>query len=941
MNLAELQERLYQHYSRLRELRTSENYSVYAIEHGLSEAEISTAQSLLNANLNTTKRATRTFWLVWIAAAAEIGYTYDGTEYWDSFAKAFPSWPKFGDRDQIRIWYRRFTTDFNGVTPSGSWAQQFPIISWPITQAILPRYLQRFFADHLYDLRHLLTRSGELTLKEIGELLSDEYYGGSSRFEGFLQQKTLTARIVMAMRLEDVVDVISPIEKNTLRRIIDDFDKLGSCGTRLKEVRRVLRETRFVNSYNTGFISSSKNTQKNVTLSKSYTVKPRLIARQRGLTEWSLRLVIPDISTSLRQAGLSPLDLEHSRMRFRFYGGDNAWMPGRALFSYTGSTEEPLSIYPTANRLVFDFERPLEKVTASLQEKLLFPAATLRLLKVRADGTAIEVAGRYVKANQSYLLVFSEAVPTEVIDILPLTPAQSETTGANVWQFSIPTKVDAGRIAALSSIGLGYKLGIRVEPIGLTARWNNVDDALEFLDTEVVMFYLVSDVEADELQIIINKHPPIHLRPEPNRKTFISLGKLPIGLYYVSLSALGVATGSNVISEEILIRVRLATPWQKTVSEKAGVSLKLEPQGATLEQFLDHAAILRCIAPAGRIVKLESRFFDTDGTLFHIEPIGNYKAPVNHERMSKLIVQKLTADSHIEHVDRSACIELLISLDEYGLESVRFDKKAEPLRWLRIDKHTIRLADDTEGTIQPSVKRYDLNAIEIGHEVAYEQALSGLELRGKGGLFVASINGQTYEVIAMASQRQISDFRDLNILPHVSTVEPQPLTIINALEYWRGARRLIGPMAFLARRNAITTLEKELERYLCGNDWVEDINKVQTGKRDIGFLYRRVYYSQGFASGLLSAQDWRYDDDAEAAELEFFRLAHAYKIPETDILYRLALKLAFQPHTLKPSDLSSPNAFNMLRKNSVLIRGAYFARLMANCQKTSSKTEVL
>lgn len=941
MNLAELQERLYQHYSRLRELRTIENYPVYAIEHGLSEAEISTAQSLLNANLNATKRATRTFWLVWIAAAAEIGYTYDGTEYWDSFAKAFPSWPKFGDRDQIRIWYRRFTTDFNGVTPSGTWAQQFPIISWPITQAILPRYLQRFFADHLYDLRHLLTRSGELTLKEIGELLSDEYYGGSSRFEGFLQQKTLTARIVMAMRLEDVVDVISPIEKNTLRRIIDDFDKLGSCGTRLKEVRRVLRETRFVNSYSTGFISSSKNTQKNVTLSKTYTVKPRLIARQRGLTEWSLRLVIPDISTSLRQAGLSPLDLEHSHMRFRFYGGDNAWMPGRALFSYTGSTEEPLSIYPTANRLVFDFERPLEKVTASLQEKLLFPAATLRLLKVRDDGTAIEVAGRYVKANQSYLLVFSEAVPTKVIDSLPLTPAQSETTGANVWQFSIPTKVDAGRIAALSTIGLGYKLGIRVESIGLTARWNNVDDALEFLDTEVVMFYLVSDVEADELQIIINKYPPIHLRPEPNRKTFISLGKLPIGLYYVSLSALGVATGSNVISEEILIRVRLATPWQKTVSEKAGVSLKLEPQGATLEQFLDHAAILRCIAPAGRIVKLESRFFDADGTLFHIEPIGNYKAPVNHERMSKLIVQKLTADNHIEHVDRSACIELLISLDEYGLESVRFDKKAEPLRWLRLDKHTIRLADDTEGTSPPSVKRYDLNAIEIGHEVDYEQALSGLELRGKGGLFVASINGQTYEVIAMASQRQISDFRDLNILPHVSTGEPQPLTIINALEYWREARRLIGPMAFLARRNAITTLEKELERYLCGNDWVEDINKVQTGKRDIGFLYRRVYYSQGFASGLLSAQDWRYDDDAEAAELEFFRLAHAYKIPETDILYRLALKLAFQPHTVKPSDLSSPNAFNMLRKNSVLIRGAYFARLVANCQKTSSKMGVL
>ncbi|BBW75582.1 Uncharacterised protein [Klebsiella pneumoniae] len=940
MNLAELQVRLQQHYSRLSDLRATENYPVYAIEHGLSATEISTAQSLLNANLSSTKRATSTFWLVWIAAAAEIGYTYDGTEYWDSFAIAFPSWPKFGDRDQIRIWYRRFANDFRGLSPSGSWAQQFPIISWPITQAILPRYLQRFFADHLYDLRHLLTRSGELTLEEIGELLSVKYCGGSSRFEGFLQQKTLIARIVMAMRLEDVVDVISPIEKITLRRIIDDFDKLGSFGTRLREVRRVLREARFVNSYSKDFVSSTKNIHDNATPFATYIVRPRILARQIGITEWSFSLVIPDIATSLRQAGLSPLDLEHSHMRFRANGEGNAWMPGRALFSYTGSTEEPLLIYPTANRLVFDFDRPLEKVTASLQERLFFPAATLRLLKLRADGTAIEVAGRHVKANQSYLLVFSEEVSTEVIDRLALSPVHTKTIGADVWQFSVAAKLDAGKIAALSSIGLGYKLGIRAELIGLTARWNDVDDTLEFLDTEVVMFYLVSDVEADEFQITINKCSPTRLRTEPNGKTFVSLGKLSVGLHYISLSALGVATGGNVMSEEIIIRVRLATPWQKTVSGKAGVTLKLEPRGATLEQFLDRTAILRCIAPAGRIVKLESCFYNADGTLFHREPIGSYNAPVNDEKISEIIVQKLTSENHLEHVDRSARIEVLISLDEYGQENVRFDKKAEPLRWLWLDERTIRLADDTEEKIPPSVKRYDLDAIEIGHEVDYDEALTGLELRGKGGLFIASINGQTYEVIAMAPQRQISDFKDLDIPTHVSARETQPVTIISALEYWRGARRLIGPMAFLARRNAIRTLENDLERYLCGNDWVEDIKKVQTGTRDIGYLYRRVYYSQGFASGL-RAYDWQYDDDAEAAELEFFRLGHVYKISETDILYRLALKLAFQPHAVKPSDLSSPNAFNMLRKNSVLIRGAYFARLIAHCQETSAKSEVV
>lgn len=400
LDLAGFQRRLSEQYTRLRDLRATENYPVYAIEHGLSADERASARALLNAQLESSMRADRAHSLVWIAAAAEIGYRYDGTEYWESFASAFPRWPLYGNRNQIRNWYQRFAKDFGGLTPSGPWARQFPIIAWPITQAILPRYLQRHFADHLYELRHALAHSGELTLDEIGDLLSDRYFGGSSRFEGFLQQKALTARIVMALGLEDVADTISPIEHATLSRIVRDFDKLGSSGSRLREARRVLRDARFVNSFKQGFKPSAANRASRDTAKIDRVDRPMLAARPTGDQSWYVDLSIPDLATPLRQAGLSQHELERAQMRFRVLGEANPWIPGRALFSYTGQSSEPLQAYPTTDRQIFEFDRPLAKAEAVLRERLTFPVQPLRLLKIRTDGSAYEIAGRHVRAGQ-------------------------------------------------------------------------------------------------------------------------------------------------------------------------------------------------------------------------------------------------------------------------------------------------------------------------------------------------------------------------------------------------------------------------------------------------------------------------------------------------------------------------------------------------------------
>ena len=88
--------------------------------------------------------------------AAEMGYGYEGDEYWTTFSSVTPRWTS-QERSTIRDWFLRFHDRYGGARPTGAWANQFTIISWPITHAVLPVYLQRQLAQLLYEFRAGLT----------------------------------------------------------------------------------------------------------------------------------------------------------------------------------------------------------------------------------------------------------------------------------------------------------------------------------------------------------------------------------------------------------------------------------------------------------------------------------------------------------------------------------------------------------------------------------------------------------------------------------------------------------------------------------------------------------------------------------------------------------------------------------------------------------------
>ena len=89
--LDEWQQRLESHFEQLAAARAYSDFPLFALEHGLTEDEFDEITHLLHAQLTDGWRLGR-HWLVWVVYATELGYDYDGDEYWLSFEQRTPLW---------------------------------------------------------------------------------------------------------------------------------------------------------------------------------------------------------------------------------------------------------------------------------------------------------------------------------------------------------------------------------------------------------------------------------------------------------------------------------------------------------------------------------------------------------------------------------------------------------------------------------------------------------------------------------------------------------------------------------------------------------------------------------------------------------------------------------------------------------------------------------
>lgn len=245
--ISEWHSKLDDHFTALRAARDCyrPGSPVFALEHGLGiDEELPELNEVVRVAV-TGNRLPAQAWLPLVVYAAEIGYGYEGDEYWPVFEARTPGWQRRGSaaRVYIRHKYELFAKTYGGARPSGVWANWFKNIAWPITHAVLPADLQRHLARLLSDYRHAFTPELLEDHEELGKRLAAYSGGTSSRFRKFAENTSLMGLVASCLLLGDE-DETSLLSGAVLHRIVVDLGHERQAGAWLRNAKRTAVQVR-------------------------------------------------------------------------------------------------------------------------------------------------------------------------------------------------------------------------------------------------------------------------------------------------------------------------------------------------------------------------------------------------------------------------------------------------------------------------------------------------------------------------------------------------------------------------------------------------------------------------------------------------------------------------------------------------------------------------
>lgn len=918
--LDDLQVQLAAHFKALAELRGSAGYPVYAIEHGLPDKVIQSVRAAA-AQYHRTVGLQRRHWLVWIVLAAEAGYRYDGEEYWPCLETKPGEWRTQHDRQVLRGWFEQFQRQFNGPVPQGRWAHQFSIIAWPITGALLPRYLQGRFARHLYEVRYGLSRLTDASVDDIGAFLGSTSDERSSRYADFLEQSDLTGRIVLALRDEDLNEPVPRIAPDTLARIITDLERRQGAGEYLQSARQVLRSARSVLSAPLGSARRSATVRP---AQDKVIQPPRLVARQKGDGGVLLGVHLPNFGLALKKAGLP--DKALGRVRIRMYGDTDRWSPGAALLSWS-NLDRQFILFPEGNVPIVELEGVPAALRPILHPLIMLEERPVWLLRQEMDNAFRQVVGGQVRPNQTYLIVTRGILPTDVGKALSLRPSPTELAGANAYAFDVPSSLSAPYRSALQMLGLGYSLRARVEPVGLSPVSVADGNGPSWAAGEEIMLRLGADFPAAEFILDLDGgHRARFIAAEG--PIYVSLGVLPIGRHGLTVAAVSkggpATTGVDTKPAEFEFSVFEPRPWTDVAAERAGFRALLEPANANLESVLNGEAVVSIYGPTDRRVSWKVETIDASGHAAGGGSLGQIRLPMTSGSFASALKR---LKDYSDDIDAAHRVDLVAELGELGRQTLRFPHQVAPLRWV-LDpiEQRLRLVDETAHDEEVVVSRFDLNRPAVRLEAGHAELVDGIELSSPGALFCASYKGRRFVAFAsVPSHAPLNALAELGLAQDFSFDTPHLVRsivgLINALQVWQRARP-IGRMAAVRKTQTVAGLQAELRRLFCGNDLSDRLGARTPA--DLERAQHAVGGSPGFGSRMRTTS-WA-DMSWSQTKTEFYRYANHYQVTNDRDAADRAITLAFRPWKYRiPAGASAAADIDSLRANGSLMRGAFLA----------------
>jgi hypothetical protein len=295
------------------------------------------------------------------------------------------------------------------VKPTGAWATHFHHIAWPITNAVLPRVIQRQLAGLLFLARFEFPSLLGREPAEFGRRLAYWAINGSDRLRHFLQQEELVGRLARALLNDRNDDESAILRPAALRRILADLECEQEARANLHAAREAARPGFH------GVAPPSGPSQSHMPVEGHRPgipslAQPRVILRRRpaasGIEPWVTYIELPNLRGLLgRDAALDEF-LRASRVRVASSG---TWRPGGWLLSAHGMVL--LQDWPDPSQPILHFEREPPAAWRPFLHSLRMSPGPRWLFRIGGGGQATEIATQALRPGQAYVLVQRNGLP--------------------------------------------------------------------------------------------------------------------------------------------------------------------------------------------------------------------------------------------------------------------------------------------------------------------------------------------------------------------------------------------------------------------------------------------------------------------------------------------------------------------------------------------------
>lgn len=920
------------HFRDLAQSRSASGLPLFAFEHGLDTSQIEQLSLHVRTQIRVGNGKLSNHWLPWIVYASEIGYGYTGEEYWQSFEEQTPGW-EVDHRDSLRGWYRKFHTTYRGVEPSGSWATNFPIIAWPITHAILPKYLQYQFARAIHQNRYRLASLGELDPKTMGRLLAAYTDDSSTRFQQFLQQEELTGRILLGLLGANTNDVSGPIYPNTLKRIVEDLDAVRATRTWLKDVRSVVATFKGIGHGTDNHIIRSGETREGSSLkSVDIDIRPRLFLRHSGSGNWAVGLSVPSLASVA--ASKPEVGAVLKATRTRVAGGTDIKPAGWVLSSNRAAI---VKTWPTQGTALLQFEKSHPVLDALLKSDFTMGRESLWLFRIGPDALAREITGRTVRPGCDYIVLASKSPTVAGLS----TEVALECTGIEGCRISLPSSLSAEQSKAISEAGLQVARTISVWPAGLPCRGWDGEGQSEWLTTEEPCLGLLHDHPVSSFLIRMNGATQGAVNAgAPGTPTFIKLNRLPAGTHRLSVTAQRQGSIADVTQKTptdgfLDLIVREPEPWIPGVSAHSGLIVTLTPHDADLDDFWTGKAEISVMGPESHQVTCSVSLERANGEeIFTANTGQSVPLPLTSEVMrSKIEAIAKREESTSWRYPEASTGRLRIHGGELGEYALEFHRDVPPLRWLIQKTHGkvfLKLSDDTGFPETAECESFSMSQPTEAIDIDALKLQSGIESIPPGALYVAR-NGSHADAVVISHGFAQEGLKGLGTTPTCENVSDGTLSLKQAiivLDTWSSAR-IAGSLAEARRTQVTRALTNAIFARVCGKHWTnaeQTFLEAPRAPSSADALQHKVCDFSGFGVVIKDNYAKFLSDEAVAWYAE---LCKRYKVCESRTLCEFAIRLAFEPR--KMSAIYKDKLDELAKQaaaSPTVVRGARFGKLL-------------